>query len=170
MLRTNGKHIALVRIGAVLAGTAWAHSDEENEFPSGHPGMMSDVSRTVDVDMMDNTFNHNAIDIKSGETVRFNVHNKGEEVHEFAIAMPSMHMDRRDNMMQMMGMMNNGRFDADRMRQMGMSPQMPNGVLVEPGESAELIWHFEAMDDVEFACNVLGHYEDGMHGPFMFDQ
>jgi len=37
-----------------------------------------------------------------------------------------------------------------------------NSVLLEQGESDELIWKFGDNTEVEVACNVPGHYEDGM--------
>jgi uncharacterized cupredoxin-like copper-binding protein len=40
----------------------------------------------------------------------------------------------------------------------------PNSVLLEPGKSSEVIWKFTKATDLEFACNVPGHYESGMMG------
>lgn len=40
----------------------------------------------------------------------------------------------------------------------------PNSVLVEPGKTAELTWTFAKATDLEFACNVPGHYQAGMVG------
>ena len=40
----------------------------------------------------------------------------------------------------------------------------PNSVLVEPGAREELIWNFSVTTDLEFACNVPGHYQSGMVG------
>ena len=39
-----------------------------------------------------------------------------------------------------------------------------NSVLLEPGKSGEVIWTFPEHAELEFACNVPGHYETGMHG------
>jgi len=41
----------------------------------------------------------------------------------------------------------------------------PNSVLLEPGKQAEVIWRFTKEAELEFACNVPGHYESGMMGP-----
>ena len=43
-----------------------------------------------------------------------------------------------------------------------MSHSHSNSVLLEPNQSAELIWKFNANADLEAACNVPGHYEAGM--------
>ena len=40
----------------------------------------------------------------------------------------------------------------------------PNSVLLEPGETAEIVWTFSTHALLEFACNVPGHYESGMVG------
>ena len=43
-----------------------------------------------------------------------------------------------------------------------MSHSHSNSVLLEPNQSAELIWKFNTNADLEAACNVPGHYEAGM--------
>jgi uncharacterized cupredoxin-like copper-binding protein len=40
----------------------------------------------------------------------------------------------------------------------------PNSVLLEPGKAGEITWTFAEGADLEFACNVPGHYEVGMQG------
>ena len=45
-----------------------------------------------------------------------------------------------------------------------MSHDDPNSVLLEPGQSAEVIWKFSEAMPMEFACNVPGHYDSGMMG------
>ena len=41
-------------------------------------------------------------------------------------------------------------------------------VLVEPGETKELVWTFTAPADVQFACNISGHYQSGVVGTIRF--
>lgn len=134
-------------------------------FSFGMMGVPGDVSRTIEIELTDNAFNVSAIDVKAGETIRFKVHNAGEVVHEFNIATGAMHMEHQAEMMKML---DSGALDVDRIDHSKMSPGMmhndPNSVLLEPGQSGEIIWHFEKADNVEFACNVPGHYEGGMKG------
>lgn len=53
------------------------------------------------------------------------------------------------------------------MREMpDMVHEEPNVVTVKPRETKELIWKFGKDTDVEFACNIPGHYEGGMKGAF----
>ena len=43
---------------------------------------------------------------------------------------------------------------------------MPS-VTIAPGEMATLVWTApENVDDLEYACNIPGHYEAGMYGDF----
>ena len=37
-------------------------------------------------------------------------------------------------------------------------------VHVDPGQSGEIIWHFNRAARFEFACLIAGHYEAGMRG------
>jgi uncharacterized cupredoxin-like copper-binding protein len=41
-------------------------------------------------------------------------------------------------------------------------------VLVEPGQTKELVWKFTKATELDFACNMPGHYEAGMVGTFEF--
>ena len=40
----------------------------------------------------------------------------------------------------------------------------PNRLLVEPGETRELVWTFAEDMELEFACNIPGRYDSGMMG------
>lgn len=46
----------------------------------------------------------------------------------------------------------------------------PNAVFVQPGETKELIWRFDRVQNLQFACNVPGHSQAGMTGAFRFRQ
>ncbi|AEA81784.1 copper-binding protein [Candidatus Pelagibacter sp. IMCC9063] len=52
----------------------------------GMKGKSSEVSRTINVKMYDNYFEPKSIKVKSGETIKFVVENKGKLVHEYNIA------------------------------------------------------------------------------------
>jgi len=38
--------------------------------------------------------------------------------------------------------------------------------MVEPGATAELLWTFGDDTNIQFGCNVPGHFEAGMVGKF----
>jgi uncharacterized cupredoxin-like copper-binding protein len=66
------------------------------------------------------------------------------------------------------GSMDHGSMDHGAMAGMdhgsGMAHDDPNSVLVEPGKTGELTWTFSQAGNLEFACNVPGHYQAGMVG------
>ena len=161
---------------SLLSASFPAHA--EGEHGNGHgmhkigeSGKVENVTKTISVEMFDNYFEPEALDLKEGETVRFVVTNKGEFVHEFNIGTAAMHADHQKEMMMMMehGALEVDKINMDMMEMdMGNGETMkhndPNSVLLEPGDSAEVIWTFPKDAELEFACNVPGHYESGMVG------
>jgi uncharacterized cupredoxin-like copper-binding protein len=140
---------------------------------NGEPGKKSAVSRTIKVELNDNFYKPEKISVKKGETIRFKLTNKGRLVHEFNIGTRGMHMAHQKEMMMMV---EHGVLEADKINHDKMMMKMPNGqtmehndpnsVLLEPGKSGEVIWKFSKQGDLEFGCNVPGHYDAGMVGKF----
>ena len=135
----------------------------------GEKGKLSEVSRTIEIKMYDNYYEPKEIKIKKGETIKFIVHNYGELVHEFNIATKEMHIKHQPEMMKMIEneILFADRIDMKKMKEMAkkdhsMGHTHSNSVLLEPNQSAELIWKFSADTNLEAACNVPGHYESGM--------
>ena len=135
----------------------------------GEKGKLSEVNRTIEIKMYDNYFEPNEIIIKKGETIKFIVSNYGELVHEFNIATKEMHIKHQPEMMKMVEheILLADRIDKEKMKEMAkkdhsMAHSHSNSVLLEPNQSAELIWKFSANTDLEAACNVPGHYQAGM--------
>ena len=135
----------------------------------GEKGKLSEAKRTIEIKMYDNYFVPNKIIIKKGETIKFIVSNYGELVHEFNIATKEMHIKHQPEMMKMVEheILLADRIDKEKMKQMAkkdhsMAHSHSNSVLLEPNQSAELIWKFSANTDLEAACNVPGHYQVGM--------
>ena len=144
--------------------------------PAGEPGKVSDVSRTVTIDMIDNRYSTEEITVKAGETIRFVVSNKGQLVHEFNIGTPDMHKGHQKEMMMMVdhGVLEADKINHDKMKMdMGGGKTMehndPNSALLEPGKSKKIVWKFSNAGTFEFACNVPGHYDAGMMGEFEFE-
>jgi len=135
----------------------------------GEKGKLSEVSRTIEIKMYDNYYEPKEIKIKKGETIKFIVHNYGELVHEFNIATKEMHIKHQPEMMKMVEneILLADRIDKKKMKEMAkkdhsMGHSHSNSVLLEPNQSAELIWKFSTDTNLEAACNVPGHYESGM--------
>ena len=137
----------------------------------GEQGKPEKASRTVEITMFDNYYEPETVQLNAGETIRFVVKNQGQLVHEFNIGTPDMHTAHQDEMMMMVqhGALMPDRIDHDKMvMDMGGGKTMehndPNSVLLEPGKSAEVVWMFASAGELEFACNVPGHYAAGMVG------
>jgi uncharacterized cupredoxin-like copper-binding protein len=150
-------------------GAAGHHHQQEQGHHGGQaigdhgmPGHAGDVDRTVTVIARDTEFDRKKIKVKAGETIRFVIKNKGELVHEFTVGT---HAQQKAHQVEMQKMMDAGNLMADKViGKMGHSHG--NSVLVEPGKQGEVIWTFGKAQDLEFGCNVPGHYESGMKGHF----
>ena len=135
----------------------------------GEKGNISEVTRTITVKMYDNYYEPAQINIKKNETIKFIVLNVGELVHEFNIATKEMHIKHQPEMMMMVEneIILSDKVDKEKMKQMAkknpaMAHSHSNSVLLSPGEKGELVWKFNNKAKLEAACNVPGHYQDGM--------
>lgn len=120
------------------------------------------IDREIHLVTGDIWFNRPQLDIKAGETIRFVVKNVGHQNHELVIG-------PRD----LIAAFRNGTADGRDLPQLPTQPldgpptpqQLP-GLLIPPGQARELLVHFPdgLADNLEFSCNIPGHYEMGMHG------
>lgn len=143
-----------VHITALLAGLC-AVAAATNVFAHGEggaigkPGVASQATRTVRVDMTDAMrFSPASIKVRQGETIRFIVANSGRLKHEFVLGTEA-------------GL--RAHYEV-----MKKHPEMehtdPNMTSVAPGETGEVVWQFSKAGKVAFACLQPGHYEAGMKG------
>lgn len=167
--------LAAVTLSAASALAAGGHSGGHGHPEFGEPGKASEVRRTVEVVMGDVFYEPGRIQVVEGETIRFVIKNEGTIVHEFNIGTPHMHAEHQKEMQMMVdhGVLEPNRINHHMMKMdMGnghdMSHDDPNSVLLEPGKTAEIVWKFKQPMDLEFACNVPGHYDAGMAGSFEF--
>lgn len=123
-------------------------ANEQETFPFGHPGNANHVDRTVEVTATEYRFSPSAITVKSGETIRFQVTNKGKVDHEFVLG------TRHEQ--------------AEHDKEMAAHPDMkmddPNGISIPAGKTASLVWTFTRPMTIQYACHVPGHYAAGMYG------
>lgn len=142
----------------------------------GEPAKANGTTRTVMIKMIDNAYELESVQVKAGETVRFVLTNAGQLLHEFNLGTAVMHAEHQKEMAMMMehGMLTPTGMNHEMMKMdMGghsMKHDDPNSVLVAPGEKKELVWKFTKAMDLEFACNIPGHYESGMVGQIQFRQ
>ena len=166
----------LLLAGCLLALSFNALADAAHTYAFGQPAPADKATRTVEVTLRDIAFEPKSLDVKAGETVRFVLVNKGQLLHEFNLGDAAMHAEHQKEMLKMQqsgamtttGMhhagMDHGAMGQGSMPMAGMTHDDPNSVLVEPGKTAELTWTFSGTRDLEFACNVPGHYQAGMVG------
>lgn len=159
--------LALAAFAAVPALAAGNHSGGHGH-QVGAPGNAAEASRTVHVTMRDNHYEPEEIRVKAGKTVRFVVRNAGSLVHEFNIGTANMHAAHQDEMITMVehGVLTADEYKAEAAAAAdhAMGHDHANSVLLEPGETGEVVWTFPSDGTLEFACNVPGHYQDGMVG------
>ncbi len=155
------KHFFIILITfTVSISTALA----DKSMMIGKKGKQEDITRIIKVLMHDNYFEPNSFKVQSGETIKFEVENVGELVHEFNIANQTMHKDHQSEMLKMVEMEIILADSIDKMSMMdkSMAHSHANSVLLEPKKSKDLIWKFENASNIEIACNVPGHYDVGM--------
>ena len=135
----------------------------------GFKGKESDINRVIKVKMYDNYYEPNSFQIKAGETIKFEVENLGELVHEFNIANKIMHIKHQPEMEKMVEneILLADSIDKEKMKKMAkmdkaMAHSHSNSVLLEPKQKGNIIWKFDNAVNIEFACNVPGHYQVGM--------
>ena len=171
----------LALAGGLLVLSVSALASPAGTYTFGQPASAANATRTVEVDMTDIAFTPKALQVKAGETVRFVLVNKGQLLHEFNLGNAAMHAAHQKEMLKMQqsgamtptGMSHDGMDHSamghGAMGMAGMKHDDPNSVLVEPGKTAELTWTFSQADNLEFACNIPGHYQAGMVGTLKVD-
>ena len=144
-----------------------AYADKNMKI--GSKGNESDISRTIKVVMYDNYYEPSSFQINAGETIKFEVENAGELVHEFNIANKMMHMKHQPEMEKMVEneILFADSIDRNKMKKMAktdksMGHSHSNSVLLEPKQKGDIIWKFDNAANIEVACNVPGHYQVGM--------
>ena len=122
-------------------------STEEKTF--GREGDPKEARRTIKVDMSDKMrFNPGELRIKAGETIRFEVRNSGQAMHEMVL-----------------GTMQDLKEHAELMRKHpGMEHDEPHMAHVAPGKTERMVWQFTKAGEFYYGCLVPGHFEAGMVG------
>ncbi len=133
-------------------GNADNHDNAEgdhHESSIGKPGDVNSVDRVISV-VMDDTmrFIPDSFDVIAGETIQFDVVNKGKLVHEFVLG-------STDELMEHQAMMK---------KMPGMGHDESNSVSLETNASGSVIWSFTNTGVVDIACLKAGHFEAGMKG------
>tara|TARA_B100000965_G_scaffold376112_1_gene369102 strand:+ start:432 stop:929 length:498 start_codon:yes stop_codon:yes gene_type:complete len=135
----------------------------------GEKGDPNKVDRVIIIEMHDNYFYPKEVSIKKGETIKFIVKNLGYLVHEYNIGTKEMHIKHQPEMARLIEheIIVGDKIDHKKMIEMSkkdhsLAHKHANSVMLEPNKIGEIIWKFNTDAKLEAACNVPGHYEDGM--------
>ena len=158
----------LIKIILILSFiNSLAYADKDMKI--GSKGNLNEVNRIVKVVMYDNYYEPSSFKIKAGETIKFELVNAGELVHEFNIANKMMHMKHQPEMEKMVEseILFADSIDKNKMKKMAkinksMGHSHSNSVLLEPKQKGYIIWKFDNAINIEVACNIPGHYQVGM--------
>ena len=153
--------VGVLAMAAALSASAHG---PDHTMGGGKPGDGAKVTRVIEVVAADNAFSLKALQVRDGETIRFVVRNDGIDPHEFLIGTAYEHAEHRKMMNAMIEQQKKGAHTHD----MSMMDEHQSGVTVLPGKTESFVWTFARTPDLEFACDIPGHYEDGMHGPISF--
>lgn len=118
--------------------TAFAETNQLNdeEASVGKPGEPSNVSRTINLTLLDNMFLPPELTVSKDETIRLVLKNLGNNTHEFLIGS-----------------------EDELKKAASMKRKNEHLIRVKPGEHKELIWKFTNMGTVNFACPLSGHFK-----------
>ena len=157
--------IKIIIVFFVLSSFAYA----DKNMKIGSVGDAKDVTRIIKVVMYDNRYEPNLFKIKAGETIKFEIENAGDLVHEFNIANKMMHLKHQPEMEKMVEneILLADSIDKKKMEQVSkidktMAHSHNNSILLEPKQKGNIIWKFDNAVNIEIACNVPGHYQAGM--------
>ncbi|WP_287124728.1 plastocyanin/azurin family copper-binding protein [Chromohalobacter sp.] len=138
---------------STLAAASWASAGHGNSEKVSD----ADVDRTITVEAGDMWFDPEDIEASTGETIKFEITNTGSIEHEFTIGDESAQEEHRDMMQEMS--------EGDGGHHMSEGSDGMASVTIEPGETEELVWTVpDSVKNLEYACNIPGHYESGMYG------
>jgi uncharacterized cupredoxin-like copper-binding protein len=149
---------------SLVTSAAWASPGQG----SGDNGLTeADVDRTISLEAGDMWFDPEELELAAGEVVKFEITNTGNLEHEFVIGSKEAQEEHRQ---MMLNMANGGGHDMSNMAH-GEGHDMANmsmaGVTIAPGETGTLLWSVpDNVNELEYACNIPGHYESGMYGNF----
>lgn len=155
LLRITQAAALAALLGAGSAFAAGSHGEHAGHAmpaasaPIGTPGDAARVTRTIDIDMTDAMrFTPAQVQVKAGETVRFNVRNSGRIRHEMVLGSDA---DLQAHYAMMM-------------KDPGMRHEEANAVSLDGGKSGQIVWKFDRAGSVSFGCLEPGHYAAGMKG------
>jgi uncharacterized cupredoxin-like copper-binding protein len=112
-------------------------------------GSRKAATATIDVSVEAMSFQPSRFNVAAGQTVTFHFHNAASVVHEALIGNAAI-QDKHEQEMRGMGGTNTSGMSGD------------NVVIVQPGATQTLVYHFAQPGSVIIGCHEPGHYAAGM--------
>ena len=151
--------IILAAISLTIAQLSFAHSEQHTKKQNQQANFIQEewgigankkeVNRTIVIKMTDKMqFSPEKIDVRLGETIRFEVKNDGKVMHEMVIGTKPI-LDKHAELM---------------LKNPNMEHDEPYMAHVSPSKTGEIIWKFNRKGNFDFACLMAGHYQAGMVG------
>lgn len=138
--------IALARpLLATSLGVAVMFAGYHYEAPSAGADALGPGTVTVGIGIHHSRFDPDELVVREGTLVRFVIRNDDPIRHEFVLGPPEVH----------------ARHAAGTE---ALHPPVPGEVSLDPGETAETIYVFDAPGDLEYMCHLPGHAQYGMRG------
>lgn len=134
------RYLFLLLVPALVALGACGSDDGPTNAGAG-----KGADRTVDVEMRDIAYSPTSVDVRVGETVRFNFKNTGQVQHDAFIG-DAASQDAHEKMM----------------REGHDHGGDPNALDVKPGKTGSLTHTFDHAGQVIIGCHEPGHYTGGM--------
>jgi len=160
----TGKHrtsLAALALALATSGAGFAHDEKAGadkprydyaKAPDTAFGKAFDprrAKREVRVDMADTMrYSPAQVVVKRGETVRFLVRNRGQQMHEMVLG-------TRKELEEHAALMR---------KHPGMEHDEPHMVHVPPGKVGTMGWQFTKAGEFHYGCLIPGHWEAGMVG------
>lgn len=119
-------------------------------FRFGHPAAAASATKTVAITMEDFKFRPPRLQVKTGDIIRFVITNTSGTAHEFTLGDQAFQQAHRQHMAGMAGT--------------PAHHHEANTVSAGAHEIKDLTWAFDQPGQVEFDCDIPGHYEAGMKG------
>lgn len=145
-----------------VASSAFAHSGEKHEEPEkaidytmveehefGKAADPAQAARTIRVEMSDQMrFTPDVIEVRTGEIVHLEIHNKGQLLHELVL-----------------GTTEDLQTHAALMKKFpGMEHEEPHMAHVPSGKMGKMGWQFTKPGEFYYGCLIPGHFDAGMIG------
>jgi uncharacterized cupredoxin-like copper-binding protein len=155
---------AILTVGALVVAACGGDSGGSDESggltSSGPEDTDSAGTRTVEVEMRDNEFSPDQVEVSEGERVRFVFTNEGQATHDAVVGDEAAQAEHEAEMRATESEPEHGTMST--MSHGSEAEGSEAAITVDPGATGELTYSFDTDDAVLIGCHEPGHYDAGM--------